>query len=370
MTHVCMITTVHSNKDNRIYFKECKTLLDANYQLSLIASTDWKGLDERISLHTVSLTNGRIKRFIIVSFFQTLYNAIKINADIYHFHDPEIIPAALILRLQGKKVIFDIHELISESFGNKDYIPTKTLRITAQNIYKRLEEFAIRKFSALIVARPDIFEKYKEKNNVIPLFNYPNIPANILEVEKKYEKKEKYQIIYVGGMGRLRGTKTLIEAFSRVNNCELILLGKFSDEEFLDECKMSDGWSNVRYLGSVSADEVLDQISQADIGIITFLPAPNHLTTLATKPFEYMACGLPVIMSNFPYWIETFKNSAVFVDPENPDDIAENIIKLANDTEKMAKLGCMNKDLVSKKYNWTIESKKLLKLYEELCASL
>jgi glycosyltransferase involved in cell wall biosynthesis len=107
-------------------------------------------------------------------------------------------------------------------------------------------------------------------------------------------------------------------------------------------------------------------LKNADIGIITFHPYPNHLKTLATKPFEYMLAGLPLIMSDFDYWKAFFKDLSLYVDPINPDKISKIINELLLDPKKMENMGKESKEKVFNEYNWNLEQKKLIRLYCEL----
>ncbi|SFV55940.1 UDP-2,3-diacetamido-2,3-dideoxy-D-mannuronic acid transferase [hydrothermal vent metagenome] len=87
---------------------------------------------------------------------------------------------------------------------------------------------------------------------------------------------------------------------------------------------------------------------------------------MATKPFEYMACGKPMIMSNFKYWKDTFKESSLYVDPSNPKEIREKIEYLFSNKELQESMGDLNRRLAKDEYNWEKESQKLLNLYRTL----
>ena len=67
------------------------------------------------------------------------------------------------------------------------------------------------------------------------------------------------------------------------------------------------------------------------------------------KPFEYMACSLPMIMSNFPYWKEISRECALFVNPYDPKEIAEKILYLLNNPHKAKELGNNGRRLVEEK---------------------
>jgi glycosyltransferase involved in cell wall biosynthesis len=286
----------------------------------------------------------------------------KVDADIYHFHDPELIFTGLYLKIIGKKVIYDIHENNPASILSKPYIKSKFLRKVIAKSFDIFERVAVNFFDAVVTARPDISKRFNH-DNLITLRNFPILPK--FENKKRINiNKTKPSIIYVGGMHTLRGTFELIEAFETLDEYELWLLG-FAIEEKLQK-KIEDGCKNVRYFGTVEAYEVFDYIDKADIGIITFLEEPNHINTLATKPFEYMACGKPMIMSNFRYWQETFGKSSLYVDPSNPKEIAETIKRLLSDKKLLREMGELNKKLSLEEYNWQKESQQLLNLYKKL----
>ena len=66
----------------------------------------------------------------------------------------------------------------------------------------------------------------------------------------------------------------------------------------------------------------------SDIGMSVLYPIKNYLTALPIKSFEYMACSLPMVVSNFDYWQKLFGECALFADPYNPKDIANKILYL------------------------------------------
>jgi glycosyltransferase involved in cell wall biosynthesis len=84
--------------------------------------------------------------------------------------------------------------------------------------------------------------------------------------------------------------------------------------------------------------------------------------------FEYMAAGLPVIASNFPLWKEIIEGNhcGIYVNPLKPKEIAKAIEYLIKHPKEAKRMGENGRKAVLEKYNWENESKKLLKIYEEL----
>jgi glycosyltransferase involved in cell wall biosynthesis len=104
----------------------------------------------------------------------------------------------------------------------------------------------------------------------------------------------------------------------------------------------------------------------SNIGIINFLPVENHLKAGPNKPFEYMTCSLPIVMSNFSYWQKIFRDCVLFVDPYDYKDIAEKVLYLLDNPDEAKEIGKKGRKLIEEKYSWEAESKKLLKMYDNL----
>ena len=367
-TNICHISSVGNPLDGRVFFKQCCSLKSMGYSVTYISKFSTSGIVEKSGIEWIPLSSSkfRIVRMFWVSFVQVLYYSLKTKACIYHFHEPEIIPAMIILKLLNKRVVYEIHENYEGSISTKPYIPNKILRILIAKVYTRIENLCIKMFDGFILARPDLTEKIPSDQHKQIICNFPiykNVP------KKKYYSKIKTDVIYVGQITKIRGILELIQAFDFLDNIQLQLLGWFENQLFKDKCYSLPSWEKVRYLGICNANQVTNYINNADIGIVNFLPHPNHMTTLATKPFEYMMCGLPMILPDFPYWKRFFSNSAIYADPCNPESIANSIKKLSFNKNLMKKMGYENSKKIKDKYRWDIEFKKIPKFYEDILCS-
>jgi glycosyltransferase involved in cell wall biosynthesis len=107
----------------------------------------------------------------------------------------------------------------------------------------------------------------------------------------------------------------------------------------------------------------------ADVGLVTLHPTTTFIESYPIKVFEYMSSALPVIMSDFLLWKELFKDAAIFVDPLNVKDIANKIQYILSQDEIRKNIALKGENLVLTKYNWEMESKKLIHLYDLLLKS-
>jgi glycosyltransferase involved in cell wall biosynthesis len=98
-------------------------------------------------------------------------------------------------------------------------------------------------------------------------------------------------------------------------DARLWLLGPWETKAYQDECEQLKTYSKCDYYGSLPFGEHYAYLYEADIGLINFYPEKNHLDSLPNKIFEYMACGLPMVVSDFEYWRKSFGKNALFANP-------------------------------------------------------
>ena len=364
MTRISHISTVHSLYDDRIFYKECKSLKKEGYNVFYIVKTQGDKSIDGINIIGVKNYNSRLQRVIFGS-IEAFRKAVKIKSDLYHFHDPELMFTGVLLKLAGKKVVYDVHEDLPTQVLYKDWIRYKFIRKTLSAIINVFEQFCCLFFDGIVTATEDIAKKFSKRKTIV-LRNFP-VKSMIEKTHSPSIKKEKNIIIYVGGLSKIRGIKEIIQAMEHVNtNYELWLIGKFENEEYYEECKNLSSWKRVKYLGFKKLDEVYGYIKLADIGLAILYPLKNYLTSLPVKAFEYMAFGKPIIMSDFKYWKEIFSECALFVDPYNPKQISEKINYLIENKAIREKLGENGKELIKNKYSWEKEEIKLLKFYNNI----
>ncbi len=128
----------------------------------------------------------------------------------------------------------------------------------------------------------------------------------------------------------------------------------------------------IKFIGKISRKEVNDLYGTARAGIVIYQPAQNHMESQPIKLFEFMAAGLPVVSSDFPLWKEIVEGNCcgICVNPKNPKAVKKACMELVKNPDKAQELGKNGKIAVDKKYNWSIEEKKLLKLYKTLERSI
>lgn len=361
---VCHLTSVHPRHDTRIFIKETRSLARAGYRVSLVVA-DGLGDSEEfgLSIYDVGSPRGRLDRMWRTA--RAVFAKGKaVDADIYHLHDPELIPVGLKLKRLGKTVIFDSHEDVPKQLLAKTYL-SQPSRWLLSNLYKSYEAWACSRFDAIVGATPSIREKFiKINSRCVDINNYPELSE--LNGEEVDRPDGLQNVCYVGGISTHRGIREMVCALEHTRSAARLQLGgKFFDSEEARVVTQSEGWKSVDQLGWLDRSRVRDVMSRSAAGLVTLHPLPNHIESLPVKMFEYMSMGLPVIASDFPLWrkiIET-NECGICVDPLDCRAIAQAIDHIIENPEKARKMGANGRKAVSERYNWGNESKKLIALY-------
>ena len=367
MNKIVHLTSAHPRYDTRIFLKMCISLSHIEkYEVILIVA-DGKGDETKSNVKIIDVgakTGGRISR-MTKTVSKVYKKAIELDADLYHLHDPELIPTGLKLKKLGKKVIFDAHEDLPKQLLGKPYL-NKPMKIILSNFFTVFEKLSCNKFDFIITATPSIRDKFLKINiNSIDINNYP-ILGELESVEENVLKKN--EVCYVGGIADIRGIKEVIKSLKYVPNVSLNLVGKFNSIQTRNEVQSYEGWSQVNELGFKNRQEVANILASSIAGLVTFHPLQNHIDAQPNKMFEYMSAGLPIITSNFPLWREIVEgnNCGVCVDPLNPKEIADAIQFIVDNPLKAKEMGENGKNAIYDHYNWSNESKKLFELYDKL----
>ena len=360
---ICHITTVHVAKDTRIFQKECVSLAQNGFEVHLIIANQNVENEKGVQFHNIiSTTSNRFQRMRKTTRL-ALKKALEIDADLYHFHDPELLPVGIKLKKRGKKVIYDTHEDVPRQILSKYYLPSFIRPIVA-GVFEWYENRIAKKLDAIVAATPAIRDRFLAKNpNTVDINNFPILEKfSVPPSEKKV-----HDICYVGLISKIRGIEELVKSLE-FTNAKLTLIGNFQSKEEEKKVRALPTWEKVNYLGKRNRTEVAKILSESKMGVVTFYPEPNHIEAQPNKLFEYMAAGLPSIVSDFPLWREIIEenNCGICVDPQNPKAIGMAVNTLLENPDKCLEMGKNGKQAVTEKYNWKKQEEKLIQLYHKI----
>jgi glycosyltransferase involved in cell wall biosynthesis len=369
MVRVCHITNVHSWNDTRIFYKECTTLVKSGYEVYLIAPNAEEGKHNDINI--LSVTNNsksRIYRASVVA-FKVFLKSIRTKARIFHFHDPELIWIGILLRILGKEVIFDVHENVKAQIQDKTWIKFKLIITTGYSFF----EWIASKLFHIIIAEDSYEEIFLGKaKSITKVLNFPDLEIFSRMRNEKIGKEN--GILYVGLVSKTRGILEVLKAltilkergFSFVFYC----VGPITNE-LRQEIEESEAFKKVQdsviIFGPLPVYEAYRLAEKSKVALSILHPIPNYTRSYSTKIFEYMAIGLPFIVSDFPiYSFVKEKHIGICVDPMDPFKIANSLEKILDgriDVKAMIEAG---KIAVETEYSWKSQSINLLNLYSTI----
>ena len=358
------MTSAHPEEDVRIFHKECVSLAKAGYEVYLVergATYDKSGV------HIVGvgeIPSSRLKR--MTQGARMVYtSAAALDADIYHFHDPELLPYGMKLKKKGKKVVFDSHELTRQQIAIKQYLP-KWMALTISRCYARYENHVLKSIDGVIFPCL-INDRFPLPGRNKTLLN--NLPE-LEELYNKYDKnvKKEFDVGMAGSLTYNRGITHMIKAINEAD-CTACIGGNFDSQEYEDEIKNLAS-EKIRFTGFLNRDQVLDLTRKTQVGCSALLNVGQYanMGNLSTKVYEFMSMAVPVIISDTPFnlrMVEKYK-FGICVDPE---DITayKNAIRYLLDNSEMAKeFGLNGRTAVKEKFNWEKEFHNLLELYEKI----
>ena len=368
MTKICHMTSVHKSNDIRIFEKECSSLAKKpDYKVWLVAQGDSRTENNVQVVGVGDKPSNRIKR--ILNFSHLVYKeSKKLDADVYHFHDPELIPYGLLLKKQGKKVIFDSHENYSYQIKTREYISPLIRNIISASYY-RIETLAAGHFDAVIFPCKMNGRHPFEGRSKRPVFinNAPVFHENT--VDREAQRDDSFKVCYVGGLSEPRGiTKSILAAAKA--GVTLVLAGRFDSSGYEQRLRKMPEFDCVDYKGQCSHEEVYNILAACSAGLSVLQNVGQYkiIETLPTKVYEYMQMKMPVIMGTSSYAKELNDECrfAELLDPSNEDEIADAINMLRNDPEKCREMGNNGYELVKNRLNWAAEEEKLYKLYQDI----
>jgi glycosyltransferase involved in cell wall biosynthesis len=360
MIKICILTTVHPPFDTRIFHKEAKSLAKEGYDVTLIVQHDKDEIVDGIRIIPLPKPKNRLERMTRTA-WSAYRKALKIDADIYHFHDPELMPIGLLLKRRGKRVIYDVHEDVPRQNLSKYYIPA-VFRRPISVMIEALEGFSAQRFDGVVTATPFINRRFLELGaNAVNVNNHPLV-SEFYTAENQWSKKERV-VFYGGGIAQIRGAFEMVEAIGKTKY-RLLYAGNI-ESGIETSLKEMPGWCQVEALGFVDRDGVRTTMARAMSGLVLFHPEPNHIDAQPNKMFEYMSAGIPVIASNFLLWKEIIEGAecGICVDPLDPEEIAGAIRWIIEHPAEAEQMGKNGRRAVEYRYNWGNEEKKLLELY-------
>lgn len=363
---VAHLTSVHSPTDIRIYHREGATLAAGGYDLAVIGPWPDGPPPERVV--PVARPSGRLARLTRTA-WRVYREALRARADLYHFHDPELIPVGLALKLlHGKRVVYDVHEDLPRQVLSKPWIPAPLRRLVS-GAAALAEGIGARCFDGIAAATPRIAQRFPPAKTVL-VQNFPASSEFGGGLETPYAEREPL-VVYTGGVSVIQGACEMLRSMTLLPSAlgaRLVIAGLPSPPGFAAELPTIDGYDRTEFRGWQGRDAIRELLGQARVGLVVDHPTPNYVESYSTKMFEFMAAGLPVVASDFPLWRDIVEGAGcgLVVYPLDPVAIAEALAHLLAHPAEAEAMGKRGQLASRQRYHWAPEGARLLELYQRL----
>ncbi len=365
MAKVVHLTSLHPARDPRIYEKECTALAAAGHEVHLLVpqAGDEEYTEEKIHLHGLDIPVHKRLQRLYQAWFKLYRKALALQAELYHIHDPELLPVARRLKQKGKHVIYDAHEDLPRQLLSKAWLPAWCRPFLARRI-EQIENFFAASLDAVVTPTPHLQQRFARVNpRSVQVANFTRTEQ--FEVIPFAERAKK--IIYVGTLLEVRGIAEMVIAAARAGY-PLHLAGNWHSEAYKNYCESLPEWDNVHFHGYIGPEQKRQLFNDSRIGLVLLHPIENYLQAWPVKLFEYMAAGLPVIASDFPLWKEIVEGNqcGLCVNPKSEGQIAQAIRQLMENDASSEAMGKRGHKAVQEKYHWESQAANLLQLYDEI----
>jgi glycosyltransferase involved in cell wall biosynthesis len=364
---VAVVSSVHRWNDTRVYLKETHSLVSAGFEVLLVAVAAEHQPSELGAARVVPLPRRkRLLRWL--NALAVMRAAVRYRAHVVHAHDPELFPLVIMLKLLGMRTVCDVHEDFAEQIRHKEWIAPALRRGLAGMVRVGLRALPWLS-DAVILAEDSYVRNFPSTANITVVRNFPLLPS----VHKTEYREGCFRLIYVGDVRVVRGIATCIHVTHRLAAegvpVELRVVGSFAsrDEEssmhaLVHRLEVGD---RVSWLGRRLPEEVPELLSQCDIGLALLHPIGNYRESYPTKMFEYMAVGLPAVVSDFPLWANVLgeNDCGCVVNPLDVDAVVVALRAYWHDPGLRRRHGANGRRAVIDRYQWEAEERKLLAVY-------
>jgi glycosyltransferase involved in cell wall biosynthesis len=347
----------------------CRTLAEAGRNVVLVAPHDGDTTIAGVQVRALRKPRSRLERMTRLQ-ADALRAALAERAAVYHFHDPELIPIGLVLKLLGKRVVYDVHEDLARQIRSKYWIPASIRRMVA-GAARALEHLGAACFDAVVAATPPIAALFPARKTTT-VQNFPLLSEFAAVAPTPYEERPLIAT-YVGAVSRVRGVVEMIQAaelLAERGPVRLTIAGAWQPPELEATLRSDHSMSGVEVLPFVTRPELARLLGRSRVGLVVLHPLSNYLDAQPVKLFEYMAAGIPVVASDFPLWRTIVREAGcgLLVDPLDPKAIADAVWWLISHPLEAAEMGRRGRAAVHESCHWEAEARKLLDVYRRIAA--
>ena len=323
MTKVAIITSAHWEGDARL-LRHVRYLGQAGHDARLTSCAD----------------RGRMAAVLCA-----LREVWRSNADVVLLPDPELFAVgSLLARLRVKRAVIDIHEDYAQAAMARPWVP-----VGARDFIRVFADLAVR-LGRLAAWRVMVAADELARSNDFVSLNIPD-PSTLEFGEHDGSKR----LVYVGDLTRARGAADMIDLLAGLDSgYELRLIGS-ANPEFARELN-----ARAERLGVAGRVEVTGRLAHGEAwaaargslaGLNLLRPVPAYRNAVATKLWEYLAVGVPPIVTDLPGQARLIHNVDASLVCSSVSEMVDVITALGGQSQRRADLGERGRRVVEEAWN-------------------
>lgn len=369
---ICHLTSMHEWNDDRIFERACRSLQRQGHEVTLIAPASEARTECGVRILPLRQRSGWRRR--LFSSREAYHLALAQDADIFHFHDPDLMPWMRMLAHKGRRVVYDIHEFYAARFGMWG-LPQPVAR-PLRALFTAYEQAAIRRFSGIVTVTGTMatrFAKHYRDHAVVN--NVPDL-ERLSGLDLK-EGKDPGICVYTSGthsshrncMQTIEAMPAVLEAFP---GTVFRFVGSYQPDDFrrqLGERAQQLGvQANLILDGKLPWLENFRRTAKAQIGCVFYEDNENNRVTMPNRVFEYMVCGVAVIVHDFPELRNLVEQTGcgIVVDSADPQSIARGLTGMMGSAEQLQRMGDLGRQAIHSRYNFAQECREMVALYSRI----
>ena len=366
---VAHLSTVHHVRDPRISRREGPALRDAGFEVHQVMPHDRDETRRGLHVHALPPAEGRLQRARLQG---TLFEKARaIDADLYHVHDPELIPVAYLLkRWTGARIIYDMHENYRAGRG----LEGRLLRLLERFCFRWVDHVVISDASYARVTAPSGVPTTR-------VANYFKPPEPPVSTEHQQADDAPFRLVYTGVLAEKRGLFAMLDLADRIAQAgrdwrvDVAGVCYLDDDRRRAERRLRRRPELTAVLERTAWDRfvpwraLMEHLARAHAGLALFRDNPNAAGVILTKFYEYLHYGLPILCSDFPLWrrfVERHDCGAV-VPPGDAEAAFDVLARWAADPARYRTLSA-NARAAASRYRWAPMGERLAELYRNLLA--
>ncbi len=369
---ICEVTCMHDADDDRIYQRACLGLAREGHEVVLIAEGAPGKALEGVAHRPLTPRRGLRRR--VFSAWEAYRLARREDADVFHFHDPELLLPMLLLASGGRRVVYDVHENYASRI-TRGRVPGPLVPLI-RAAWRAFELTVVRRLSGVIAVTESMGDLYRDHaRRQIVVLNTVD-PVRLGGVDLDQPKDPRPVLLISGTHSRARNCLQAVEALplilEKVPDAVLRFLGRYHPQGFAEELAARaaalEVTGHVELEGMIPWEENFARAARAHVGCVFYADTPNNRVGLPNRLFEYMFCGLPVLAEDFPELRRVIAETGcgVVVDSSSPRSIATGAVRLLADPEEACEMGRRGRHAVLGQFSFPNEVRRMVELFESL----